>query len=214
MISRGELTLWSVDDVDSGRIPADRSDTLKVVVEWARDFLNRTHPDLGRKGPVCPYTRHSMEGGLFHVACPGDCGNGADIEAAIAGYRDWFTEIAEDLPPDDRLYLTLLVALPAFDATDPAPLDALQLRLKNRFVTSGLMIGQFHPACAQAGIWNPAFRPLRAPLPLLAIRHMVPFDLPFLTDTRSHFAAYLTRFAPGVPERMRARIAALVPGPG
>lgn len=69
--------------------------------------------------------------------------------------------------------------LPHVDPVDPTPLDDLQRVAKDDFV-NGLMIGQFHPTCETLGsVWNPDFPALRAPIPLLAIRKLVVFDLPF-----------------------------------
>ncbi len=42
------------------------------------------------------------------------------------------------------------------------------------------MIGQFHPLSDEPGIYNPDFRPLRSPFPMIAIRKIVPEDHPFL----------------------------------
>jgi hypothetical protein len=69
------------------------------------------------------------------------------------------------------------------------------------------MIGQFHPKCDQPGLWNDDFRPLRSPIPLLAIRIMVPGDLPFLTGSDVHLAAYFARFAAGIPSELRIQLA-------
>jgi hypothetical protein len=69
-----------------------------------------------------------------------------------------------------------------------------------------------YPRCEQSGLWNEEFRPLRAPVPLLAIRQMVSSDLPFLFDTASHLAAYLDRFAPDIPGHVRRLLVARVAG--
>jgi hypothetical protein len=44
----------------------------------------------------------------------------------------------------------------------------------------GLLVGEFHAANANPGLHNPDFRPLRSPVPMLAIRHLVESDLAFL----------------------------------
>ncbi len=72
------------------------------------------------------------------------------------------------------------------------------------------MVGQFHPRCEQGGLWNEGFRPLRAPIPLLAIRRMVSSDLPFLLDSAGHLLAYLNRFAPNIPSHVRRLLVARI----
>ena len=95
------------------------------------------------------------------------------------------------------------VLLPATDRLDPGPLDRLQASLKTEFVRQGLMIGQFHPRCEAPGLWSPDFRPLRSPIPLLAMREMVASDLPFLVGDPDHLLAYFDRFGPDLPTQTR-----------
>lgn len=50
-----------------------------------------------------------------------------------------------------------------------------------QFVTRGLMLGELHRFNKSPGLRNPGWYPLRTPFPALAIRPMVPSDLPFLS---------------------------------
>jgi hypothetical protein len=61
--------------------------------------------------------------------------------------------------------------------------EEVQAETKPIFVPRNLMVGQFYPSCPQIGLHNVTFRPLQAPIPMIAVRHMVPSDLPFLTDS-------------------------------
>lgn len=192
------------------RNPAKLSD-LRQIADWAVDFLSAPHPQLGRRGPVCPYTRPSMENNTFLLAWAGGEHDLASIEATVERYRRWFLELREQLDgAREQHLLTILVVLPGIDRTDSGPLDALQAGLKDAFVRAGLMVGQFHPRCEQSGLWNEEFRPLRAPVPLLAIRQMVSSDLPFLLDSASHLSAYLNRFAPDIPGHVRRFLVARI----
>lgn len=81
----GDVELFEPDHPD---LPA----AAEVVLAWARSYLCRPHPDLGRGGDVCPYTAVSLErGGLFLAVHPGR----PDLRAVMTAYRDWFP----DLPP-------------------------------------------------------------------------------------------------------------------
>ena len=74
-----------------------------------------------------------------------------------------------------------------------------------------LMLGQFHPLPpAEPGLWNADFRPLRSPVPLLAIRHMVPTDLPFLTSDRRFVESYREVFGDSLPPRQRVELARVI----
>jgi hypothetical protein len=201
--------LYEPDDLRD-ETAAPRLADLRQIATWAVEFLNKPHEQLGRRGPVCPYTRHSMDNNCFLLAWAGGEHDVASIELTIDRYRRWFIELFGQAEEARAHLLTILVVLPGLDRTDPGPLDALQGRLKDAFVREGLMVGQFHPCCAQSGLWNEDFRPLRAPLPLLAIRRMVASDLPFLLDSASHLATYLDRFAPDIPGHVRRILVARI----
>jgi hypothetical protein len=201
------LTLYEPGDLHSGPASPEYAD-LRQIATWAVDFLNAPNEQLGRRGPVCPYTRLSMDRNAFLLAHAGGEHDTQSIESTIDQYRRWFLDLLKQPGGAREHLLTILVVLPDFDRTDPGPLDALQARLKDAFVREGLMVGQFHPRCEQGGLWNEDFRPLRAPIPLLAFRRMVSSDLPFLLDSASHLSAYLNRFAPDIPSHVRRLLVA------
>ncbi|MEV7601151.1 DUF6875 domain-containing protein [Kitasatospora sp. NPDC089797] len=210
----GALRLFSAEQVDAGAARAHPE--AAEVLHWARRFLTTAHPDLGRSGPVCPYTQPSLRRGLFHLAVtdaatgtvPGTgTGPGAGLPALVGELRAHYDRLLAGLTEEgDRELLTVLLVLPRLDRTDSTVLDDLQRSAKDEFVEQGLMIGQFHPVCEEPGLWNGAFRPLRAPVPLLAVRKLLVFDLPFLLGDPVHLAHYLARFAPQVPARIRDQL--------
>jgi len=186
-------------EVQAGRIPPAAVAALQPIATWSNSFLVAEHPDLGRDGPVCPFSKASMGHGLFLLAHLDGVTSNEAIAAAIYRYGDWYRDLSRSVDPARRKYLTFLVVLPDVDATDAGEFDELQRDLKDHFVEDGLMIGQFHPVCERSGLWNANFRPLRSPIPLLAIRSMVREDLPFLVDTPAHFDAYTARFGATPP---------------
>jgi hypothetical protein len=210
---RGDETLriFSASEVERAAVPAEHLGPLHRVLEWSREFLVSGHPSLGRSGPVCPYTQPSLRRDLFLLAVPAAAGTGAgQLSDAVAHLRVWYEKLSVDLEADEQELLTLLMVLPHLDPADSAPLDALQRAAKDEFVAEGLMIGQFHPVCAEPGLWNEEFRPLRSPVPLLAVRRLLVFDLPFLVNTDLHLSHYLRQFAPGIPARMRDELVSRV----
>jgi hypothetical protein len=178
---------------------------LARIREWATAYLVAPHPDLGREGPVCPFTAASITKEIFWVGCVDRSDLTAeDIEKTVAGMVTGF----RCLPPTegpDALLKTILILFPT--VTDYSLIDEAQRRLKEESVAMGLMIGQFYPGCEEPGIRNPDFRPLQSPLALLAIRHMVSSDFPFLTKKAEWIEEYLRRFAPSIPISVRNMIA-------
>jgi hypothetical protein len=204
------LTLYEPGDLAAPPGPATPPGLadLRLIAAWAEEFLNAPNGGLGRRGAVCPYTRASMDNHSFLLASAGDERDLRAVESMVKGYRRWYLELLDQTDAARRHLLTVLLVLPGLDRTDADPLDVLQRRLKDAFVREGLMVGQFHPRCAQGGLWNADFRPLRAPIPLLAIRRMVASDLPFLLNSPDHLTAYLDRFAPDIPAHVRRLLVA------
>nr|WP_232668742.1 hypothetical protein [Pseudonocardia sp. TRM90224] len=150
------------------------------------------HPELGRAGPVCPFVSASLRAAAFHLAvCAGADLDRREITAQVDAFREWFRELPQ--AGGRKVNLTTVLILFPDVRTSQAPelIDGVQAELKGGFVAAGLMIGQFHPLPPdQAGLWNADFRPLRSPVPMLVIRHMVGTDLPFLAADPRHTAAY------------------------
>jgi hypothetical protein len=76
-------------------------------------------------------------------------------------------------------------------------LDGIQRPLRDEFVREGLMLGEFHPLSQAKGIHNNEFRPLRSPIPMLTIRHMVSTDWLFLSENAEWAQAWFARFHDG-----------------
>ena len=173
--------------------------------EWATTYLTAPHTELGRKGPVCPFTLTSINKEIFWVGCMDRPDiTAADIERTVADMVTRFLHLPPTAGPD-ALFKTILILFPT--VTDYGMIDEVQRHLKDDFVSRGLMIGQFYPGCEEPGLRNSRFRPLRSPFALLAIRHMVSSDFPFLAAKASWVEDYLAQFAPDIPVPIRSIIA-------
>jgi hypothetical protein len=156
---------------------------LRCIADWIRGFLACPHPDAGRHGSVCPFVPIALElNTIWMAAMPEITPSFESISAIITEYRNVFLETEPTSGPEaiNKAFLVVFPSL-AVNGTDGAAIiDKVQLNLKKYFVDTGLMLGEFHPANESPGLRNPAFRPLRSPIPMLAIRHMVESDLSFL----------------------------------
>lgn len=174
---------------------------LKEIAGWTKDFLAKPHPQLGRSGPVCPFLPRALKLEAIRLAVVRTRGlNVSEIEALVRQYRDEFLAL-EPNQGELAVYKAIMLVFPDLQAeADACLVDEIQQRLKPFFVEEGLMIGEFHQWNQTPGLHNDQFRPLRSPIPMLAIRFMVESDLPFLdrlTDdpqVRSRYLnAYLSR---------------------
>ena len=179
-----------------------------LVLWWAENFLTKPNKDLGRAGPVCPFAGPSLERELFWLtAIRGAQPERDELEEIVVGYREWFREISVKAP-DDAQYKTILILLPEVTSDKFASIiDATQKKLKPAFLHEHLMIGQFHSLCDEAGVQNPAFRPLRSPVPMLVIRYMTSADIVFMKDPDGEYnpdflTTYLSTFGKGLPRTL------------
>ena len=81
-------------------------------------------------------------------------------------------------------------------------LKKAQNRLRPESVLRGKMIGLFEPDSPATGLVNPEFRPLRSPVPLLAIRMLVENDAPFVLRNPRLFPIYLIKFPLTGPRKL------------
>lgn len=160
-------------------------DVLSTILDWVEGFLARPHPDLGREGKVCPFVPESLARNTiqFFVVrlADKDPNDTSVIEKHVQHFRDYFLQ-QEKSEGKANIFRSLLMIFP--DITDdeaPVLIDSVQKKLKPSFVREGLMLGEFHAHNQGPGLRNPNFRPLRSPIPLLAIRHMVESDIDFLS---------------------------------
>ncbi|MBG1263190.1 DUF6875 domain-containing protein [Nostoc commune] len=154
---------------------------LIEIMEWVKNFLGRPHFNLGRPGAVCPFVPHSLKSNSIRLAVIHTKDLYVEqLEEVVGRYRNIFLEmeLKEEELAINRAFLLIFPDIHIEDA--PKLVDSVQQKLKPLFVESGLMIGEFHKRNESPGLHNPNFRPLRSPIPLLAIRFMVEADLPFL----------------------------------
>jgi hypothetical protein len=202
-------------DPPPARIQGDL-EPLRTIVSWATDYLSRPHPELGRTGAVCPFTPPALRRNLFFLTVLRGAGLELDdVEEVVRLYRDWFLELAPTDPRQGQ-YKTINMIFPDLPSSAwKSLIEATQDRLKAEYVPLGIMIGEFHPGPPEkAALWNPDFRPLRCPLPMLVIRHMVPTDFVFLRDRPDFMSAYLRLQGARVPPVIAAEVRAAAEGFG
>ncbi|MBN3927653.1 DUF6875 domain-containing protein [Nostoc sp. NMS4] len=174
---------------------------LIEIINWVKNFLGKSHPDLGRPGVVCPFVPYSLKSNSIRIAVIHTKDLYSEqLEEIVGRYRDIFLQI--DVKQQElAINKAFLLIFPDIHIEDaPKVIDSVQQKLKPLFVESGLMIGEFHKRNESPGLHNPNFRPLRSPIPLLAIRFMVEADLPFLQNPTDphlrirYLEAYLKHF--------------------
>jgi hypothetical protein len=183
-----------------------RDPAMATLLDWIETYLMRGHPDLGRDGAVCPFTRQA--GRLDCVRLGIDAAGSDQEEAVFARVRDSLAAL-EAIPaaPAMAHFRTVIIGFPECGSREgTAMLRRVQAR--NTFYTlkRNRMIGLMHAESEAPGLWNEAFRPLRAPLPVLAVRHLVEHDAPFAVQNPLLLLPYIARFRLAGLKRLYAHL--------
>lgn len=181
---------------------------LATLLRWVEGYLMDTHADLGRSGAVCPFTRQAARLDTARLAI---CEAGpADEETAFKLIRGSFSALdAIPAKPSMAHFRTVIIGFPGCASPEGvAMLKRVQDRHKFYALARNRMIGLMYAGSDAPGLWNPEFRPLRAPLPVLAIRHMVEHDAPFAARHPLLLLPYLARFPLAGTKRLFAHLRA------
>jgi hypothetical protein len=197
--ARGAMRLWTMAEIaqaaprgtQDGDTPPSECVTIAA---WIKSYLMRPHADLGRAGDVCPFTAQAARLDLVRIGRSDARAGDADLifatmEEALRAFD------AIDCRKNMRNFRTVLVAFPnCAQGDDVRILKQVQNRLRHHSIVLGKMIGCFEPNSQDRGLLNPDFRPLRAPIPLLAIRALVDNDAPFVVRNPLLAPIYLMKF--------------------
>lgn len=179
---------------------------LATLLDWVESYLMGSHADLGRTGAVCPFTRQAAKLDTVRLAISDAAP--ADEAKAFALIRASFAEL-EAIPAKPAMahFRTVIIGFPSCDGDDGiAMLRRVQDRHKFYSLSRNRMIGLMHAQSEAPGLWNPDFRPLRSPFPVLAIRHMVEHDAPFAARHPLLLLPYLARFPVAGMKRLFAHL--------
>ncbi|HEY4419395.1 MAG TPA: hypothetical protein VGN22_07755, partial [Pseudonocardia sp.] len=149
-------------------------DYLRLIDAWLRDYVAVADRRVGRSGPVCPFMPRALDQHAVEARMRYDITGSSEPELI----NELGTEISEfgstdrPAPKSGVLLDSRLIVMPRLGPAGWERLDAAYVHLKSFAVEVGLMIGQFHPRCAERAVRNPDFRVSVAPVAMLAIRHM------------------------------------------
>lgn len=189
---------WSVVMAEQRPVlPAVVDRDMRRLLTWLDGFISAPHPDLGRSGDVCPFVRASRQRRQLFLALRYDVdgGSGDGVVRAVREEVERFVA-RFPLPRGARgpVTTTWVAAFPAIPDQRWEVVDECYPALKDEVVAEGMMIGQFHPRCAEPAVRNEGFPVSRSPLPLYALRWMAVHDILFLRGRENWFQQYRSRF--------------------
>jgi len=177
---------------------------LAILSNWIADYPMNDHAELGRIGAVCPFVRQASRLEIMRVGV--SQAGPSEEEDVFADIRGSFGHLVRIPAPrgKDRLR-TIIVGYPNCAGEDGiSMLERVYRRHKYYTLFRFQMIAFFHAGSETHGLWNPDFRPMRAPMPVLAVRYLVEQDAPFAAKHRLMTLPYLLRFGPAGARRLAA----------
>ena len=175
-------------------VTLSRAKEIDGVHGWIRDYLGRPHPDLGRKGPVCPFAAAALQDDALWVTFDdGIDGSSAwRLRLALLRYAHAYASRARQASHPELT--ALMVILRRVPRERYARLDDLHSEMKTMLMTSDVMVSALHPESTRPAVWNPKFHVLRAPFPAFAFRTMDVRDIVFVAQNPKAFRHYASRF--------------------
>jgi hypothetical protein len=168
---------------------------LRAVADWINTFVAGPDKRLGRSGPVCPFVPRASERRSLWLAPERIADRSVrDVVQLINDYKKLFLN---SQPFDsDSTYKSIVVVLTDLSADRAKGLldDVLQHLAVSSYAEDGLVLGAFYERNEGAAIYNPDFRPFRAPVPFLLIRQAVVSDWKFFLDNEEWLYLWARRF--------------------
>jgi len=164
----------------------ENAQALADISVYVSQFLAKCHPLVGRPGPVCPFVPTSLKSNILRLVVANTTHDATprDVAQLVMLMKSLFKKME---PQSGKMALNkaIVIIFPNLVTTaQRLTIDAVQEALKERFVEDGMMLGEFHRCNTSAGLRNENWFPLRTPHPCLAMRFMVPSDIPFLIPSK------------------------------
>lgn len=192
--------LFLVEDLDNdsktGSLAQSDLTALRAVADWTKTFVIRPHKDLGRTGPVCPFTPVAIDHKALWLAPERSAGKSkSDIIELIKGYQRL---LLSNSPNDgevaaDKAIVVVFSDLPAARAKDFIG-GALEPIAIPSYVNDGLVMGPFYEGNDGTAIYNPNFRPFTSPVPFMLMRRAVVSDWKFFLNNDAWFDLWANRY--------------------
>jgi hypothetical protein len=191
--------LFLIEDIENGRTDgladSDR-EALGAVADWTRTFVVQPHKDLGRAGPVCPFTPVALEHQALWLAAERSAGRStAEVIQLIESYQ----RLLLANPPVDgdvanyKSIIVVFTDLPASRARDFFDAVLQQIGISS-YAEDGLVMGPFYEGNDGTAIYNANFQPFTSPVPFLLMRLAVVSDWKFFLNDDNWFRLWARRY--------------------
>jgi hypothetical protein len=201
-VTREQLTtnlflLEELDDASRTReLARSDLDALRAVAGWIETFVAKPHKDLGRAGPVCPFTPGALERDTLWLAPEHVADRSApDVSELVREYQRQFQE-ARPTDGEETIYKAFVVVFPDLspDRAKGLLADVIEQLAVSSYAKDGLVMGPFYEGNEGTAIYNASFHPFTSPVPCLLVRQAVVSDWKFYLDNPAFFELWAGRY--------------------
>ena len=141
---------------------------------------------------ICPFVEPASKADYLKLALLRNVHCERDVIAVVRGGKKQFLLALREI--DSPVKKSWLCFLLVFPEAKGELIHKIKHDLKQEFLDSGLMIGEFHQLNSTKSIRSDYFYPRRAGHPIIAIRLMIDNDINFLQINKEFIEAYLANF--------------------
>ncbi|SED08947.1 hypothetical protein SAMN02787142_2532 [Burkholderia sp. WP9] len=176
-IERSICPSTEIDSISDAPLRA----TFGAGLAWIQRFIMQPHPDLGRRGPVCPFARPAHEARAMHF-CALDVGEMSfdvfiDVMMRLTYF---FNRVAGNISGRSDLLSLCVFPRNLREESYYKFIDCAHSMLKPFYMNAGLMLGEFHPLSAVRGAHSQMIFPMRSDVPIFVIRSIASHDISFI----------------------------------
>ena len=204
--------LFLIEDLEDARRTRSLAESdlkaLRTVVDWTKRFVVQPHKDLGRPGPVCPFTAAALEQKALWFAAERSAGRSTpELIQLIKGYQRLLlsSQPVDGEAASNKSIVVVFADLPAAQAQDFIG-GALERIGIPSYVDDGLVMGPFYEGNDGTAIYNPNFRPFTSPVPLLLMRRAVISDWKFFLNNEDWFRLWARRYGKSAVEALAVEL--------
>jgi hypothetical protein len=176
-IERSICPSTEIDSISDASLRA----TFVTGLAWIERFIMQPHPDLGRKGAVCPFAQAAHEARTIHF-CALDVGEMSfdvftDVMMRLTSF---FNRFAGNTSGRSDLLSLCIFPRNLRPESYYKFIDCAHSILKPHYMNAGLMLGEFHPLSAVRGAHSERICAMRSDVPIFVIRSIALHDILFI----------------------------------
>jgi hypothetical protein len=160
--------------------------TFESGLAWLEGFIMKPHPELGRRGAVCPFAKPVHSGNSL-VFCVWDVNNFKfyDFVHVLKKIPESYFRMLARMRGNLKLFSMCVFVRGMAEDQFGQYIDGAHSLTKPAFMEAGLMLGEFHPLSQAKGAHSETFQPMRSTQPAFVVRAMSPHDALFIDRASS-----------------------------